>query len=93
MSESSAIDVDCSELIPECGFECSKCIEEIKDVLVSVEGVTRAHMERRGKEKPLECQSPDWQKKHWKKARRSFTCQAYRALQEFERIERFSQYL
>jgi copper chaperone CopZ len=45
MNKKSAFDIDCNPIIPECGFECSKCIQEIESVLTEMEGVSKVYME------------------------------------------------
>ena len=45
MNSRSAFDLDCHPVIPECGFACSKCIEEIEATLTAMEGVSRVCME------------------------------------------------
>jgi copper chaperone CopZ len=41
----TAFDIDCNPVIPECGFACSKCIQEIETTLTSKEGVSKVYME------------------------------------------------
>ena len=41
----TAYDLDCNPVIPECGFNCSKCIEEIETTLTSMDGVHKVYME------------------------------------------------
>jgi copper chaperone CopZ len=31
--------LDCSPIIPECGYQCEKCIQEIRTILGGVDGV------------------------------------------------------
>ncbi len=40
-------------MIPECGFECPKCIQEIESTLPGVQGVSKVYMEGEGKEQKL----------------------------------------
>ncbi|OHB70812.1 MAG: hypothetical protein A2V70_13725 [Planctomycetes bacterium RBG_13_63_9] len=40
-------------MIPECGFECSKCIQEIQSVLAGMQGVGRVDIEKEGEEQTL----------------------------------------
>jgi len=48
----TAFDLDCNPVIPECGFTCPKCIQEIDAVLTSKDGVRKIYMEgEEGKEK------------------------------------------
>ena len=32
--------LDCHPVIPECGFQCDKCVEEIQSVLTGMDGVS-----------------------------------------------------
>lgn len=41
----SAFHLDCTPLIPACGFDCSKCIEEMRAVFANTEGVSKFYME------------------------------------------------
>ncbi len=45
MNKRSAFDLDCDPIIPECGFECPKCIQEIETILGSMESVSKVYME------------------------------------------------
>ncbi len=49
----SAFDLDCNPVIPECGFQCPKCIQEIESTLTGVQGVSKVYMEGEGKEQKL----------------------------------------
>ena len=42
----TAFDLDCTQVIPECGFACQKCIQEIETTLMSNDGVSKVHVER-----------------------------------------------
>jgi hypothetical protein len=48
MIQQSAFRLDCTPLIPACGFECSKCIEEMRAVFGKSEGVRKFYMEGDG---------------------------------------------
>jgi len=41
----SAFELDCNPIIPECGFKCPKCIQEIEMTITSMEGVSKVYME------------------------------------------------
>jgi hypothetical protein len=41
----TAFDLDCNPVIPECGFACPKCIQEIETTLSAQEGVSKVYME------------------------------------------------
>ena len=45
MNSRSAFDLDCNPVIPECGFECPKCIQEIESTLTSMQGVSKVYVE------------------------------------------------
>ena len=45
MNSRSAFDLDCNPVIPECGFECPKCIQEIESTLTAIHGVSKVYME------------------------------------------------
>jgi copper chaperone CopZ len=49
----TAFDLDCSPVIPECGFACPKCIQEIETTLTSKAGVSKVYMEREPEEGKL----------------------------------------
>ena len=53
MHSRSFFDVDCFAVIPECGFECSKCIEELETSLREMQGVTKVYIEKAGEEQRL----------------------------------------
>ena len=53
MHRRSVFDVDCSRLVPDCGFACPRCIEEIEAILTAVAGVSRAYIEAEGDEQRL----------------------------------------
>ncbi len=53
MNSHSAFDLDCNPVIPECGFECPKCIQEIESVLTAINGVSKVYMETEGQEQKL----------------------------------------
>ena len=40
--------LDCNPVIPECGFQCDKCVQEIQSVLMGLGGVSEVSRERRG---------------------------------------------
>ena len=45
MHNRSAFHVDCNPVIPECGFDCPKCIHEIESTLTSMDGIHSVHVE------------------------------------------------
>ncbi len=53
MNIRSAFDLDCHPVIPECGFECPKCIQEIESTLTAINGVSKVYMEGEGQEQEL----------------------------------------
>ena len=48
MTSRSAFHLDCTPVIPECGFECAKCIEEMESVFAKTEGVATFYREGKG---------------------------------------------
>ena len=40
----TAFDIDCNPVIPECGFACIKCIQEIESTLSVKNGVNKVYM-------------------------------------------------
>ena len=53
MSNRSVFDIDCSAMVPDCGFKCPNCIEEIVSELTGIEGVSKAYIEKAGEEQKL----------------------------------------
>jgi len=53
MNSRSAFDLDCNPVIPECGFKCPKCIQEIESTLTTINGVSKVYMEGEGEEQEL----------------------------------------
>ena len=49
----SAFDLDCTPIIPECEFECAKCVQEIQSVLGEMQGVDKCYTEVEGKDTRL----------------------------------------
>jgi copper chaperone CopZ len=39
--------LDCGPVIPECGFQCDKCVEEIQSVLTAIDGVSEVSRGKR----------------------------------------------
>ena len=48
MNKRTTFDVDCSQLVPDCGFACPRCIEEIEAKLTGMPGVSTACIEADG---------------------------------------------
>ena len=53
MNNKSAFEVDCNPIIPDCGFNCARCIEEIEATLTGMEGVSKVYMEGKAEEGKL----------------------------------------
>jgi copper chaperone CopZ len=53
MPSRSAFHLDCTPLTPECGFECSKCIQEIESTVTSIQGVSKVYIEGEGADQKL----------------------------------------
>jgi len=49
----TAFDLDCNPVIPECGFACPKCIQEIETTLTGKDGVSKVYMEGEAEEGEL----------------------------------------
>jgi len=49
----SVFHLDCTPIIPQCGFKCAKCLQEIKFVLDKIEGVKRSYTEGEGENMKL----------------------------------------
>ena len=45
MEKRSVFDIDCNSVIPECEFQCPKCIEEIKSTITGAEGVSKVYLD------------------------------------------------
>ena len=50
MSHLSAFHLDCSPIIPECGYECGRCLQEMRGVIEQIPGVSRFCTEGSGKD-------------------------------------------
>lgn len=48
MNHRSAFHLDCTPIIPACGFQCGKCIEEMAFVFANTEGVSKFYREGDG---------------------------------------------
>ena len=48
MHRLSTFQVDCNAIIPECGYKCGKCLEEIRSVIEAVQGVAKLHTKGSG---------------------------------------------
>jgi len=53
MDSCSAFHLDCNPVIPECGFNCPKCIQEIESTLTALHGVGKVYLGTVGKEQGL----------------------------------------
>ena len=49
----SVFHLDCTPIIPQCGFNCAKCLQEIKFVLEKIEGVKKSYTEGEGENMKL----------------------------------------
>ena len=48
MHVQSFFHLDCKPVIPECGFQCDRCVEEIQSVLTGMDGVSDVSRGKRG---------------------------------------------
>ena len=46
----SVFEVDCSAVIPQCGYRCSECVDEMSRVFEGTRGVTAFYTEGEGEE-------------------------------------------
>ena len=53
MTTRTAFEIDCNPVIPECGFVCVKCVEEIENILTSIYGVDKVYVEELAEEGKL----------------------------------------
>ena len=53
MINRSAFSLDCTAIIPECEFNCAKCLEEIQSVLATMKGVGKVYTQGEGKDTKL----------------------------------------
>ncbi len=50
MSDKSVFEIDCHDVIPECGYKCDECISEMESTFRKISGITDLYLEREGKE-------------------------------------------
>ncbi len=48
MTSRTAFHLDCTLIIPACGFTCGKCIEEMKSIFGATQGVSKFYREGDG---------------------------------------------
>ncbi len=48
MISRSVFQIDCTGVIPECGFECAKCVQEIGSSLTGMQGVGKFYTDGEG---------------------------------------------
>jgi len=48
MNNRSAFNLDCAAVIPECGYECGKCVQEMESAITAMPGVSRFYVEGDG---------------------------------------------
>jgi copper chaperone CopZ len=53
MEKRSVFDIDCNSVIPECEFQCPKCIEEFESTLTDVEGISKVYLDDEDNEAKL----------------------------------------
>jgi hypothetical protein len=53
MTARSAFHLDCTPIIPECEFQCAKCVQEIEAVVGQMRGVDRVYLNSEGEETRL----------------------------------------
>ena len=50
MPEKSKFDIDCNDVIGECGYKCDECISEMESTFKNIKGVTNFHLEKQGEQ-------------------------------------------
>ena len=50
MRRLSTFRLDCNPVIPECGYRCGKCLEEIRSIIEAMQGVAKLHTEGTGQD-------------------------------------------
>ena len=50
MHHLSAFHLDCSPIIPECGYRCGKCLQELRAVIEPMPGIASFYTEGSGKD-------------------------------------------
>ena len=50
MPRLSTFHLDCNPIIPECGYECGKCLQEIRSVIEAIQGVAKLRTEGSGQD-------------------------------------------
>lgn len=50
MLRRSAFHLDCNPMIPECGYRCGKCLQEMRCVFEAIQGVAGFHAEGSGRD-------------------------------------------
>ena len=48
MISRSVFQIDCTGVIPECGFECARCVQEIGSSLTGMKGVGKIYTDGEG---------------------------------------------
>ncbi len=48
MNNRSAFHIDCTAVIPECGFNCDRCIKEMESIFSKTRGVDKFYREGDG---------------------------------------------
>ena len=48
MISRSVFQIDCTGVVPECGFECARCVQEIGSSLTGMKGVGKFHTDGEG---------------------------------------------
>lgn len=48
MPEKSPFEIDCRDVIPECGHQCEACISEMESTFKKTKGVTNFYIEHEG---------------------------------------------
>ena len=46
----SVFDLDCNPIIPECGYKCGTCLQELRSIIEAMRGVAKLYTEGSGKD-------------------------------------------
>ena len=60
MNRLSAFHVDCKPIIPECGYECGKCLKEMRSIIEAMQGIAKLYIERSGEDTRIVVEHDAW---------------------------------
>ncbi len=50
MPDKNKFDIDCHDVIPECGYKCDECISEMESTFKKIKGVTNFYLDKQGEQ-------------------------------------------